>query len=128
LGLLSCVAAAAGHQTSVSTDCYHAKVKPRAIVLACADGLTSLSNLAWSQWNSNIARASGLFDVRSCNPDCAAGSTRQYRVNVQLTRPRLCAATRDEQFSRAQVTFTHSVPSGFTRHSTFETTCDARLF
>jgi hypothetical protein len=115
-------------RTYVASNCTNARYKPREIIIACGDGATWLSALRWSQWGKAGAHGRGTLNRRTCDPNCATGGTRHYPVNVRLARPRYCADTGREQFSRAHVTFTKGVPPGLSRHSTLGTSCGALPF
>jgi hypothetical protein len=47
-------------------------IKPKVLVLSCADANSLATSLVWSQWSTSGARASGTFTWNLCKPYCAA--------------------------------------------------------
>jgi hypothetical protein len=97
-------------------DCFtnHAVVRPRSIVVACADGNFFLSGLRWSRWDSKAALGAGLGHQNLCTPSCADGHFRVYAVAVRLSRPVACK--RDSRlFTRLSWRFTKTKPPGVAR-------------
>lgn len=61
-----------------------AKVQPQQYTLACADGTNYLTDLRWTYWNRNSARATGLQYANDCTPDCAHGTFHAYSAVVTV--------------------------------------------
>lgn len=47
-------------------------VKPKSVILACADDGLLLKSLKWSTWGPAGASATGTISWHICQPDCAA--------------------------------------------------------
>lgn len=62
-------------------------VKPKQIVLACADDQIFVYKITWKSWKANEAKGSGTLVWNTCLPKtCAAGIVQKYQVNVKLGR------------------------------------------
>lgn len=48
------------------------KVKPKTLIITCADGNTLADDLVWSKWGSSGAAAKGIITWNKCVPNCAA--------------------------------------------------------
>ena len=66
--------ARAGGSTSATRDCLHTAMRPRSIVLACADANWYVKRLTWRSWGVERATGSGIFHFNDCIPDCADGT------------------------------------------------------
>lgn len=72
----------------VLVGCRHrGLVLPRKYILTCADANNYLTGLRWVSWRT-VAFGSGIEHINSCQPSCAAGHFRRYRVLVNLWRAR----------------------------------------
>jgi hypothetical protein len=49
-------------------------VKPKTLVLACADANGQAVSLVWTKWDSTTARAKGVYTWNLCEPNCAASN------------------------------------------------------
>jgi hypothetical protein len=47
-------------------------IKPKALVLSCADDNSRATSLVWSKWSTTGAKATGTFTWIVCRPYCAA--------------------------------------------------------
>lgn len=65
-------------------------VRPRSIVLACADANAYLTGLRWTTWTAATATGSGVLHENDCKPYCAAGHFHARAATVALSRPRRC--------------------------------------
>jgi hypothetical protein len=72
------------------TNCDRALSRPKLLTLSCGDGNTVLKGLSWSSFGGSMARAKGTFVMNTCEPNCAAGKTVSFKVNVKATDPRAC--------------------------------------
>jgi hypothetical protein len=68
--------------TVVLTCQDRAQVRPRTLILACADENDYLTQLSWASWGPKLAKATGVQKENDCMPDCAAGHFHSYPVNV----------------------------------------------
>ena len=99
--------AAMAKVTRVQADCmWPPTVRPRRIILTCADGGDRYRRLRWRWWGPFTARAVGRELVNDCDPSCTSGTIRSYRVRVTL---RGVWRTDDYRvFHRARYAFTGS--------------------
>jgi hypothetical protein len=63
------------------------EVRPDIIYIGASQ---RIYGLRWRSWGGRRARATGIFPVNNCVPDCARGSISPRRVAVTLSRKRLC--------------------------------------
>ena len=62
-------------------------VRPKQIVVTCADGGVSVGKISWSRWDANSARGTGTLSWNTCLPtDCADGIVETYTVRITLGR------------------------------------------
>ncbi len=59
-------------------------VRPRSLVIACADGNTALAGLHWRHWGAETATARGQMVANPCNPNCAASREQSWPVRVTV--------------------------------------------
>jgi hypothetical protein len=71
----------------VSADCFHGKVRPGRIVLACGDGNAVAEVLRWSRWSTSEARGVGTISQNDCDPACVSGTFRDYPATLILSEP-----------------------------------------
>jgi hypothetical protein len=90
LGVIAAPATAAGGARVVG-NCLRSQVRPRSIVLACADANAQLTHLHWSSFGGASASASGDEYVNDCIPYCAAGHFHSYPVTLVFSEPRECS-------------------------------------
>ena len=60
------------------------EVKPRTIVLACADHGLGVMHLHWARWTCHRAAGRGIFWENLCKPNCAEGHIEKMRARVTL--------------------------------------------
>ena len=60
------------------------QVRPRSIILACADGNAYIGNLSWSAWGSSSALGSGTYAFNDCTPNCLSGHGHTFPALVVL--------------------------------------------
>ena len=102
----------AATQTFVPRDCVHEAVKPRSIIITCADANFVLTGLKWSHWRRTSAAGAGSAKINDCKPSCAQGHFHKYPVNVSLSSAHFCRKAGKTQFRRMRLTFTDKVPPG----------------
>jgi hypothetical protein len=74
-------------------------VKPKQIVVTCADAGVTVGKITWSRWDANRARGTGTLTWNTCLPTtCADGIVETYAVRITLGRvasgPEAAAFTR----------------------------------
>ncbi|MFF3325047.1 hypothetical protein [Streptomyces sp. NPDC002889] len=106
----------------VAVDCFsNSQVRPGDFLLACGDGNNRLTALRWSSWGPTSAVGSGLDLVNDCQPYCAAGKFRSYRVTVRLDRPATWKKHPELQhFTRLRLVYTDSKPPQTQREVTYK--------
>lgn len=77
---------AASPSQTVVFDCpgQHALVRPKSIILTCADGNAYFAKLAWTSWTPGLASAKGSLVMNDCIPYCAVGHFHSYPAIVVL--------------------------------------------
>jgi hypothetical protein len=87
-------------------------VRPRSIVIACADGNFYATGLAWTRWDAGGAAGAGTGHENDCTPFCAAGHFHTYRLAVQLSGVRTCGSRKSPQFTRLSWRWVGRKPAG----------------
>ena len=105
-----------GHAVSFPANCRDERVKPRAIVVTCADANFRIVRIAWEAWTRTAASGSGTAKINDCDPNCVAGRFRSYpAVTVRLSHPVTCTATGVRQFTRLRYVFARRRPNDLPR-------------
>jgi hypothetical protein len=100
-------------------NCRHERVRPRAIVVTCADANFRIGRIAWAAWTAHGARGRGTAHVNDCTTTCVQGRFHSYRgVTVRLSHPVTCTTTGVRQFTRLRYVFTRGRPSGLPKAGT----------
>lgn len=72
-----------GGPTSAPTQ-----IRPKILVLACADYNASMKDISWTSWGSVTAIGVGTFTENQCVPNCAQGTFASYpNSQVELEMP-----------------------------------------
>jgi hypothetical protein len=90
-------------------------VRPRSIVLACADANFYVTGLKWTRWDAKRAVGTGVGHQNDCTPYCAAGHFHTYPLALRLDAPARCGSRKELQFTRVTWTFPGTKPSGVPR-------------
>ena len=85
--------------------------KPAAVIVACGDGNFQVVKLKWSSWTATSASGKGTAKVNTCQPNCARGKFKSYKLNLSADKPKSCPKGKQE-FSRLSYSYPHSRPSG----------------
>ena len=112
-----------GSSATVLTCSGAAVVRPRTLIVACADANTSLQSTHWSTWGSAGASGTTTFAMNLCTPYCAASPLSHFpHSSVTLSAP--ISSRHGTYFSSLVVryrqgstwkTFTFAWPAGVTR-------------
>jgi hypothetical protein len=94
-------------------DCVTNAYKPTSLTVFCGDGGMPITKIRWSSYGAKQAAGRGVASVNDCDPDCASGTSTNYRARIKLTRVRQCGDV--PQFTRLRVTFVGKAPKGFKR-------------
>ena len=89
-----------------------AVVRPRSIVIACADANFYATGLKWTRWDIRGAEATGVGHENDCTPYCAAGRFHTYRLAIRLDAVARCGSRKELQFTRMTWTFPGAKPPG----------------
>ncbi|HVN60013.1 MAG TPA: hypothetical protein VMT59_02045 [Gaiellaceae bacterium] len=92
-----------------------AVVRPRSIVIACADANFYATGLKWTRWDAHVAEGAGIGHQNDCTPYCAAGHFHTYRLAIRLDRVATCGSGKEPQFTRLSWTFVGPKPTGVSR-------------
>jgi hypothetical protein len=88
--------------------------------LGGANARNQNSGIHWTKWTTKVALGTGFNQLNNCNPSCAGGTFRGYRVKIELWRPRRLAGTL--VFTRMTIFYEKRPPRGEPRHYTFTDT------
>jgi len=84
-------AAAAGGPPHALPDCLgKPQVRPKQVVLACADANFGVKGLRWTGWGESFTAATGTAYANDCTPNCAAGHFHTYRAVLVASGARRC--------------------------------------
>lgn len=94
----------AAGRTRVLANCTHLAVKPRRVVVACADGGIYVVFRHYRSWRHLVARGRGVYSFNDCKPSCAGGTFHHYRgARLRLGHP--VSTRRGPVFSRLHVRY-----------------------
>ena len=85
--------------------------KPKSLIIACGDGAFRAVKLKWPTWTRKTAIGHGIAKVNTCDPNCAQGKFKSYRVKLTADKPKQCGPG-DRQFTRLTYTFPDKKPAG----------------
>jgi hypothetical protein len=100
------------------------QVRPRSIILACADGNAYTGSLSWTAWGSSSALASGTYAFNDCIPNCLSGHGHTFPALVVLWGARaLPGHSEVRYFSEMTMVFTgnRSYTAGGKKYSLSQT-------
>ncbi len=109
-------AQASSGQVYFPSKCTKAKVKPKLVVLGCADFNFYVNHLRWKHWGSPRATGRGTAHVNNCNPSCAGGTFHDYRGKLQLRKIKLCSSDGHLHYTQVRFSYRGDRPPG-ARHS-----------
>ena len=94
------------------------EVKPKEIVIACADAGIMITDISWSKWNQNTAKGTGTLAWNTCLPaTCVDGIVQTYKVKITLPMDGLATGPGAngkfvDVFSKVSLAFPGSGPAG----------------
>jgi len=100
--------ASAGGQVGLPNCAGKLQMKPRSVVLACADANFVAERLSWTGWGSAFAAARGTASVNDCKPTCVAGRFHSYPVALLAEGRQTCGGRR--AYSRVVYAFVGRSP------------------
>lgn len=80
--------------------CDGPRVRPRQIVLTCADAGLIFQRIRYSRWGGSVATASGTVRYNDCDPFCAGGRIHYVPGTARMTAPHYCPNTGHWQYRR----------------------------
>jgi len=89
--------------TRVVANCTHLAVKPRRVVVTCADGGIYVVFRHYRAWTRTLALGRGVYWFNDCKPSCAGGTFHHFRAFLRLGAVVMTA--RGPVFSRLQVRY-----------------------
>ena len=116
------IALAAGGSNHVVGNCDHSQVKPKSIILACADVNEYVNKISWKTFGGATASGSGTFVANTCTPNCAAGKFKDYPVTLTLSEPKPCFDQKDD-YRLIAITFLANRPPTTPAHTKQELFC-----
>ena len=90
-------------RTRVVAGCTHLAVKPRRVVVTCADGGIYVVFRHYRFWTRTAAQGRGVYWINDCKPSCAGGTFHHYRAHLRLAR--VVNTRRGPVFSRLHVRY-----------------------
>lgn len=121
--LMSAVPAlAAGGSNRVVGNCDKSQVKPKSIVLACADVNNYVNKIVWKSFGGPTASGSGAFVENDCTPNCAAGHFHSFPITFTLTQAKPCFDRYDD-YRLISITFTDARPPSTPAHTKEQLFC-----
>lgn len=84
--------------------CRGHRYMPRRAILACADANLYVTGLRYSSYGSRQAKATGLFHLNDCTPDCAGGRFHKHGGEIRFFDVVACADGH-RYFARARYSF-----------------------
>ena len=102
-------------------------MRPKSVVLACADDGLLAEDLRWSSWTGTHATATGTITWLACTGACPDGSRWKSTAGaVTLTRP-VREPRNEVLFTRLTLRMIGQTPAGFLRNVSFDETPAAAL-
>lgn len=108
--LLAVPALAAAGKDRLVGDCTQSQVKPKQIILACADANEEVLHIKWSSFGAAKATASGTYSVNGCTPNCAAGTFKNYKVKLTASDAKHCDDGNVDDYMSLLLTFVGTPP------------------
>lgn len=75
----------------VAARCTDHVLKPRKIILACADANLYASSIAWQSYGGSEAVGQALMHINDCSPSCVSGHFHTFRSQIRLRRIVRCS-------------------------------------
>jgi hypothetical protein len=92
------------------SNCKTQVYKPKSITVYCADAGVVIGKITYSTYTATTARGAGTSTVNLCDPDCAAGNTKTYRVRFTLSKVTQCGDS--FQFRKLRMRYVGAKPKG----------------
>ena len=92
------------------SNCEKQVYKPKTITVFCADAGVTIKKVSYASYGAKTATGTGTAVVNLCEPNCAAGKTKSYKVKFKLSKVTQCGDS--YQFRKIQYTYTGAKPKG----------------
>jgi hypothetical protein len=104
-------ASAADPTDTVVVNCIaNPVIRPKQIVVTCADAGVAVTKINWTSWTANAARGTGTLTWNTCLPKtCVAGIIEKYNVRISLGR--VASGPGINVFSRMSLAFPEGGPA-----------------
>jgi hypothetical protein len=89
-------------------------VRPKTLILACADANNLAHELAWAKWTMTTADATGVDTWNTCVPNCAS-SKKWDSASADFTLSHVVHTSKGSLFERLLVRITGHTPKGVKR-------------
>jgi hypothetical protein len=107
---LSPAANAATGDTALIDCAGKAQIKPKEIVITCADAGVTITKITWTKWTNNTAKGSGTLVWNTCLPKtCVDGIVEKYKAKITLGR--VASGPNASVFSGITLTFPDGGPA-----------------
>ena len=90
-------------QTRVVANCTRLAVKPRRVVVTCADGNIYVVFRQYASWTHTSALGRGAYWINDCKPTCVGGTFHHYPARLRLGQP--VKTMQGQVFSHLQVRY-----------------------
>jgi hypothetical protein len=126
VALAAVLASTAGAATNVRIPGCGGKpaYKPSAVIISCGDGAFRIVKLKWTTWTRKTAVGNGTAKIRTCDPSCAEGKTKSYKVKLTASKPVACSRG-NRQFLRLTYSFPDRKPTGSRRTDSVNRPCNS---
>ena len=105
--------ASGGNQVYFPNKCDNAKVKPKLVVLDCADFGFYMKRVAWQHWQGPHATGRGDTFINDCTPSCEQGTFHKYSGKLRVHKIKVCPQDGLRHYTKAKFTFIGDRPSGY---------------
>jgi hypothetical protein len=92
------------------SNCEKQVYKPKTITAFCADAGVIINKVKYKSYGSRKATGTGVAAVNLCEPNCAEGKTKNFKVRFKLSRVKSCGDS--YQFGKLRFTYTADKPKG----------------
>src|SRR3954451_23763553 len=92
------------------SNCQKQVYKPKSITVFCADAGVIITKVKYASYGAKTATGTGTAAVNLCEPNCAAGKTKNFRVRFTLSKVTQCGDS--YQFRKIRITYTGAKPKG----------------
>ena len=105
--------ASGGKQVYFPNKCTNAKVKPKLVVLGCADFNFYMKHVEWKHWQGPHATGRGDTFVNDCDPSCEQGDFHKYSGELRVHKIKRCPQDGLRHYTKAKFSFRGSPPNGY---------------